>query len=296
MDDASKVAIQQLPKRIGILLADMGKFNRSIPVLKYLVLHMNTLQKTFEYEFLPDVSDDMFLQMLANQASVDREETRQAVPAFLERYQSHLQKEIRDYHVKDMELPVARFILISTACFNDNYYTMRKQDLSVIALGNWRNSMAPPSLVEFILTLILRESVAFVSPSLSGSVHIGTKGCLCDFTASLGDARLKVLNGFVCSYCRAALKRDGFSALADELKQVLKKDWLGSFLEPHAPVRIAANLGYDLFITKGFTTRWWERIRALLTEEVLKQFIATVGSVVTGIVIAYLIIRFGLNH
>jgi hypothetical protein len=35
--------------KIGILLGDLGKFNAS--VLKFLVLQMNTLQQTFEYEF-----------------------------------------------------------------------------------------------------------------------------------------------------------------------------------------------------------------------------------------------------
>jgi hypothetical protein len=43
---------------------------------------------------------------------------------------------------------------------------------------------APPErfvILEFIITLIMRESIAFVSPSLRGSEHLGTKGCLSDF-------------------------------------------------------------------------------------------------------------------
>jgi len=195
-----------------------------------------------------------------------------------------------------MELPTGHFILLSMACFNDNYYTTRKNGLAILALGNWEASMAPPSLIEFIYTLILRESVAFISSSLSGSVHLGTKGCLCDFTASLSEVRLKVLNGFVCSYCRAALQSDGFALLPDELVHILGKDWIGTSTDPRTPAGIAANLGYNLFITKGLTTTRRERIRTLLTEEVLKQFIANVGAIITGILIAYLLIRFGLKR
>ncbi len=77
---------KQFPKRIGILLGDMGKFNRNIPVLKYLVLHMNTLQKTFEFEFLPTNFDEdislqqeelaflkYFIQKFSDQADVERD-------------------------------------------------------------------------------------------------------------------------------------------------------------------------------------------------------------------------------
>jgi hypothetical protein len=53
--------------KIGILLGSLGKFNTS--VLKFLVLQMNTLQQTFEYEFLPVDYEDTFLQKLSYQSS-----------------------------------------------------------------------------------------------------------------------------------------------------------------------------------------------------------------------------------
>ncbi len=112
---------------------------------------------------------------------------------------------------------MGRLILITLSCFTKNYYNLREHGLSILALGNWKSWMAPPSIVEFILTLVLREAIISVSPTLQGSVHLGTKGCLCDFSASLEDTKFKVLDGFVCSYCRAALQTDGFAILADEL-------------------------------------------------------------------------------
>ncbi len=293
MRDASDVSTPQKVKRIGIILADMGKVN--VPVLKFLILHMNTLQQTFEFEFLPTYEDE-FLQKLSKQTSVDRNEIKGAVPLFLDRYQKYLQEEVAVYRIKDVELPTDHLILLSMACFNDNYYTTRKNGLAILALGNWEASMAPPSLIEFIYTLILRESVTFISSSLSGSVHLGTKGCLCDFTAPLSEVRLKVLNGFVCSYCRAALQSDGFAILADELVHILGKDWIGTSTDPRTPAGIAANLGYDLFITKGLKASKWEIMLTLLQQEGVKQLISIVGAVLQFILIALLILWLGLKR
>lgn len=306
MSEVSNVAEQHLPRRIGILLADMGKFNRSIPILKYLVLHMNTLQKTFEFEFLPVDLDDEFIRMFSNRSDVEadkntkkvKELREKLIPAFLRNYRASLRAEIYGFDIRDQGIP-EHFILVTTAHFCNNYYSMREPSFAILALSEWQQKFAPPSLIEYILTLILRQSVALVSPSLEPSVHLGTKGCLCDFSQLLPDVRLKVLNGFVCSYCRSALRQDGFDALADELEYVLKKDWLGKMDNPYAPVRIAANLGYNLFITKGFITTWRERLRVSLTEQFLTQLIALIASTIAGVlagaILAYLAIHLGLK-
>ncbi len=279
----------QTVRHIGILLGDLGKLN--IPVLKYLVLQINSLQQTFEYEFLPPNYSDEFLQKLSNQATANRKEIRAAIPSFLDRYRRSLQAEITDYRIGDAEIP-EYFILITLACFNDNYYSLRQESLSILALGNWRHSKVTPSLIEFILTLVVREAVAIVCPPLRGSVHLGTRGCICDFTDNLSDARTKVLSGFVCNYCSGRLEAEGFNQLPHELMHILKKDWLGKPTNPNTPAAIVSNLGYNLFITKGLTTTLGERIKAVLTEEVLKQFIA----IIVAILIAYLLLRFGLKQ
>ena len=61
--------MQHKVKRIGILLAHMDKLN--ITALKFLVLRMNMLQHTFEYEFLP-LPLDKFPLSWSNQAHVNR--------------------------------------------------------------------------------------------------------------------------------------------------------------------------------------------------------------------------------
>lgn len=285
-------SVKQETKRIGILLADLGKFN--IPVLKFLVLYMNTLQQTFEYEFLPIPSEDTYLQRLSAKASVDRTEIKKGSLPFIARYQDFLKKEIQDYNLKDTKLPDS-FILITLASFEDNYYNTRVGSLSIIALGNWEKSMAPPSIIEFILTLVLRESIPVVCPSLKSSIHLGTKGCICDFDISLDEVKFKVLDGFVCSYCRAAFHTDNLDTFADNLAIILKRDWLGKFTDPDAPAGIAFNLGYNLFRTKGSVATKWESFLTLLQQEGVKQVISIIGAIIQTILITLLILWLGLK-
>ncbi len=195
MNDSSKVVIQQSPKHIGILLADMGKFNRNIPVLKYLVLQMNKHQKTFEFEFLPvnfrdairQKSENLqkmgilqkdevlqkreiirlskFIRMFSNKSSVVHNPNEgkgkvlreKRIPAFRASYQKYLRTSIKAFKMSDQELATEHLILVTTARFTNNFYSLRKKGFAILALGNWKRAMAPPSIIEFILTLILRQ-------------------------------------------------------------------------------------------------------------------------------------------
>jgi hypothetical protein len=293
MTTTSQVSRQQEVKRIGILLADLGKFN--IPVLKYLVLQINALQQTFEFEFLPTDHHDEFMQKLAKQNLVNREEIRADCRPFLERYWPSLQEMITGYRLKDTELPEDHLILVTMACFEDKYYTMRQRGISILALGNWKRWMAPPSIVEFILTLVVREAVSFICPTLRGSVHLGTRGCICDFAGDLGDARIKVLSGFVCQYCRASIEAEGLHSLGDDLIRILKKEWLGNLDDPKVPARIASNLGYNLFITKGIKPTFRETFRNIFQQEFTKQILISLIVIIQTVLTVFLLLRLGLN-
>jgi hypothetical protein len=273
-------------KRIGILV--VGIDVKIMPVLQYLTLHMNSLQSAFEYEFLPGPQDE-FLDKLSSKESLDREELRSQVKDFVARYSSVLHSLIKGYKLEGT-IP-DRFVILSLASFIDNYYTMRQGNLSVIALGKWDKVMAPPSIMEFMLTLIVRESVAVVSPSLRGSIHIGTKGCLEDFTPLLADARYKVLNAFICHHCREALEHDGFPTLADELLGILNKKWLGDPNEPNSPANISKKLGYNLFTTSGFESTSREKFMNLVQEESTKQVVNIIGAILVAILILILGLR-----
>ncbi|HJP72638.1 MAG TPA: hypothetical protein VJ914_00130 [Pseudonocardiaceae bacterium] len=124
--------------------------------------------------------------------------------------------------------------------------------------------MAPPSFVEFVQALLVREAVAALCPSLSGSVHLGTKGCLMDFTGNLDDARQKVLRGGVVTH-------------------LLDREWLGQPTDPCIPAGIMANLKDDLFTAKGRQQTPREAFRAALAPEGAKQLVAGAGALVMAV-------------
>ena len=287
MSSASQEVVRQQQSRpatrIGILLVGLQQAN--IAALRFLVLQMNRVQVTFEYEFLP-VPDDDFIRHLKRGDVLDRDEIKARIPAFTDRYRSVLAKQNIAYGLQ--EEPAEHFVVVSLARFADQFYSTRRQAFSVLALGNWERFMAPPSILEFILTLIVREAVAAISPSLRGSVHLGTKGCLFDFTPSLDEVRFKVLGAFVCGHCSSALQTDGYPQVAAEIRSVLGKGWLGRVDDPGSPAAMVAKLGYNLFTTKGLKATPWEKILGTLQEEGVKLVLAVIGSVVGALVLVWL--------
>lgn len=254
------------------------------PAIRSLVLAMNRQQLAFEYEFLPFDPNDTFLAPICANAAIDYETTRQRIPEFVGRYEAWLCASIKSYELQ--EEPPAHYVIISTALFANNYLSLRSDVVSVIALGRWERTMAPPSLAEFILTLLVRESLAAASPRLKGSVHLGTKGCVCDFHASLREVRDKVLCGYLCSTCGASLVADGLADMVPEVETLARKQWLGRPDEPGSPAAAAFNLGYDLFVTKGLRSTPWESFKSALSQEGAKQVATLVG----GILLAALIL------
>lgn len=279
--------IQPVP--IGIMLGELGDVNQA--ALKYLIVHLNTLQSTFEFEILPLDMRERLARIANRKNIIDRNGLRSELPGFFSRSREFLNSLNDEYEISSKELP-EKIIVLTMARFNDGYYSLRSGSVNILALGDWKRNMAPPSLLEFFVTLVLRQAIALSSPLLKGSVHLGTKGCLMDFTASLDDVRLKTLQGFVCSSCRKKLCSDGFSGLAEELVSVLNTSkWLGRADDSSSPAGIVAGLGYDLFTTKGVRPSFLEKMMAILREEGVKELI----KLVSGIVLAALLLWLGLK-
>jgi hypothetical protein len=152
--------------------------------------------------------------------------------------------------------------------------------------------MAPPSILEFIVVLLMRQAASFVVPALSKSVHLGTKGCLFDFTSDLEEARYKALQSFVCCPCRSRMQESGAVQLADDVTRVLDFKWLGTTSDPYCPAGIVAKLGYNLFLTKGIQPTFWENILSILRDEATKEII----KLVFAILLAALLLRLGLKE
>ncbi|SRR5258706_11708070 len=237
--ETNKVSKEAKPKRIGVIL--LGLKYSSLPALQYLILHMNVLQKSFEYELLPFDFNDEFMQLLLNK-EVDYDSIHyKKVNEFTKRLKSFLEKTSASYELWDT--PPEQYIIVCMARISSNYYSVSFKGLSILALGNWETIMAPPSILEFIITMILAESMRSVSEKSDQAFHLGTKGCISDFTPELDLARYKVLNHFICNSCRELLTNEGYPQLADDVINILDKKWLGSLSDPTSPSSIVQNLG-----------------------------------------------------
>lgn len=272
--------------RISILLSeDLNDLH--VPALKYLILCLNSLQSTFEYQFLPQPKRSRFLNYLSGSTPKDRMLVQREVPRFLSEYKAFLADTQRQFPHLHEPLP-EYYIVISLARFSDNFYLAESGQLGIIALGNWERFMAPPSLLEFILNLVIVESVYLVSTTIGHLSHLGTKGCLFDFNPQLENVRFGVLEGYICNYCRQIIAESEFPRLTAELSEILDKKWLGHSSVPSTPAGVIANFGYDLFLTKGIKPTLWERTMSTVQQEGVKELLKLVGALILAAILFYL--------
>lgn len=272
------------PTRIGILLTKLGGMDTR--ALKYLVLYQNTLQTSFEFQFLPTPEDDSFLQELDAPKALKRETAEKQAAVFISRYREWLIEDAADYEL-DHELPTG-FVILSNAKFVDEYYLTSGDDWEIIALGNWQHHMAPPSLVEFFLSLLIGVAIDFACGDNTPDCHHPTKGCVSDFTASVGDARFSVLTGFLCSACRETIRKATSQQVADDACLLLKKGWLGDASSPNDVANTAKKLGYDLFHTRGIKQTFAERLASTAREEAVRNLFALASAVILAALLLWL--------
>ena len=67
---------------------------------------------------------------------------------------------------------------------------------------------------------------------------------------------------------------DGLELIVEEIARASNTcSWLGKSEDPTTPAGIVAKLGYDLFLTRGVSPTVWERMKASMRDEGVKEFI-----------------------
>lgn len=273
-DTAAARSGDGVPRRIGVLLVGVDE-KRTTPGIQYLLLHLNRLQKTYELEFLPNATENFFVA-LAPYLTINRAETRKELAALLPPYEERLRAYIAEDSIVRKNLS-DHYVFVSLASFDEDYYAARDDRFSVIALGKWKQYLSPPTQAEFLLALMVREALYALCPTFRNPIHLGTAGCVADFSFDIRDTRQKVLGAFVCHYCRAEMRRAGFQGVADEVEYVLSKKWFGRKGDPSSPASISAKLGHHLFLTNKLEPGFLARMMSSLRQEGLKQVGKVVG-------------------
>jgi hypothetical protein len=284
--------------RIGVVTEPLGK--QDSPALRYLILRLNAIQQSFEFQLVPAPPGDSLIARLmsSNEPLLSREEikSKRLLEFFGVRERGYLERRRAQFRCE--EAPPSHIIILSTALLEDRWYSARKPDgapvVALIALGGWKRTMAPPTEVELFLAMLLRQAAALAIPRLDSSMHFGTKGCMFDFNQELRDVRYKALNGYVCEFCAGVIAGSDRPTLASDLRIALGKEWLGSLDDPASPASIAAKLGHDLFINKGLVPTALEKIESVLPTESLKLLFTIIGAVVGGIVGSWIALKLGL--
>ena len=280
------------PHRIGVVLGDLGRVN--IPALKYLIVYLNTLQNIFEYEILPKPPHSMLVSMLDGWMLMNRDVVRGRLREFhgqLTRHVAHLERCYLPYKFAVPTVP-DHVVLLTMGRLENGFYTVGDDAVRAVALGHWQSELAPPSILEFFVTLLLRQSIALISPTFRSTGHIGTKGCLFDFTDDLGDARFKAMQGFVCHDCRRLLAEAPPPNLVEALVPILNtRSWLGSSADVNTPAGVVAKLGYDLFLTRGAQPSLKEKFFAILREDGFKELLKLASLILLALILYW----FGLK-
>ncbi len=274
--------------KVGVILAP--GFAQELAALKFLILHQNTVQRSVEYQIFP-VPDNWALgSLLATKGSLERRAVEQEMKSTKAPYMEWLREVSGEYRA-DLEEPDAMAI-VSMATFADNYYTTWVGNWALLALGNWKRHMAPPSALEFIQSFLVNVAVDVACGKKWPRRHLGTKGCMNDFTALLDDARFGVLTGFICHRCETWIADTCSERFLADVQTLAKLPSLGDASSPTVAAHIIKNLGFDLFRTRGIRPTAWERLRDFLEEEAIKALFKILGAVL----LAGLLVWFGFQE
>jgi hypothetical protein len=149
-------------KRIGVIIRSFEA--KALVALKYLVLAQNLQQESFEFEILPEPAEDAFLDRLDSKVPQKRQELESEAKGFIARYKLWLTSDAVAYGLQcDMPHQV---VFVTALKFSDRYYLTGEANWAILALGYWERSMAPPSVVEFALTLLSDARIKAQTTSL----------------------------------------------------------------------------------------------------------------------------------
>ena len=250
---------------IGVVFAAFESSTEDI--LSYLITFQNSIQNSFEFRLLSAPTPDPFISLLQRIVPPTHEEAEGEVDAFVARVKAHDASEAASYGL--MAQPVDKIVLFSNTRFSDNFYYIGCPTWSVVALSGWQTEFAPPSIVEYYLSILVTSALDAVGAGIDR--HFNTRGCIFDFNASLSDKRLSVLSGHICADCKMKIEKMAGSQVVADALVLLQRSWLGSAQQPSEVAFTVKKLGYDLFHTTGVRPTLKERLLTTFEQEGLKN-------------------------
>ncbi len=275
------------PMQIGCIL--IGDWRNTRKALTYLILHLNTKQKLFEFQihFLPkslNVCDEAskLLKELNDTRPISL--SKDILNHYLEEIANAMYSHSLNAHTmfSDDEIP-QKYILISPSKHVDNHFFQidgtngegREENNecrgAIILSGHHKQALAPPSVVEFTFKFLMRISIKWMYPHFNRKArHWGQKGCLFDYVDSPDLIRYMILHNYICDNCTSYIGE----SVKDEVLNALDSVHLyGTDIERH-PAKISSKLGFNLSLSKGLYQTRYEKI----VERLGNSFCERIGS------------------
>jgi hypothetical protein len=205
------------------------------------------------------------------QRPIDSGSWRKQCSEVLSAYDAWLRQRTHPVHCEGIPT-----IIITETPITNGYFSLSEQGIGLISTANWSKYFKPVSALDYILSAVQRLSVRLVYSDLLPS-HYATKGCFWDYSQHQPDARIAILNGFICSECEQRMKGVMDDDEVDSLRVLVSNKWLGNQSDQYSPSGMLAKIyGYDLSRATG--------LRAGRLSKVADAFLSELGKML-GLVI-----------
>jgi len=301
---AKRSTKQKIPAlRLQIAYLDCPSLDKD--AANYLMLSQNKLQSFFEFSV---INLDSFLGWDANENQgdniLDALDVKNAVMStddYLERahkafeeaasyeYMEIDEETSEEYISIDSIHEDVKWMIITECRFEGDFYMDGDDDCIILSISNWKDSMAPPSALEFLVRQSQVACAMFCGVDIS---HIQIKGCLGDYAEALADTKQHVIIGAICYDCEMKVQKQIGKDALQALKAIMDLSWLGKVDEPASVSAILRNtFNYDLETTRGFSPTIQDKLRNILLTSTVQWMV----KVVFTILLAWLILMLGLK-
>src|SRR5262249_33769157 len=141
---------------IGVIFASIEQ--KTQDVLSYLITYQNTLQNSFQFRLMSYADDDdRLLNLLQRKLAPTHREAAADAKEFAARVNASCAEEADSYGLRAEH--VDKVVLLTDTRFRDNFYYVESSTWAIAALGGWQREMAPPSIVEYYLNILVTSSL-----------------------------------------------------------------------------------------------------------------------------------------
>jgi hypothetical protein len=194
--------------------------------------------------------------------------------------------------------------ITSEQLWEDNLFCQGKLSedkwIWVITSHDWEKKYCPPSLFEYLISLIIMCCLNTLSHEYNGSLYQHevdtTSGCIFENTQLKTYRRISVSNPLLCFKCKEQIQdldnkiknKTGIS-LKDEVDNILSKEWMGSLEKRDSPIyNLKRNYKYNIDLHSGFYKTQWEKFRDSITEKSAEWIIGGICTAAFALFVAYI--------